>query len=223
MMPTEALTTLAATKVYLDEDGSDDDTLLGAILDGVEVAVGRFCRPLQNDGTNHPLASYSDTEYYSGEGMDELWLRRFPVTAITSVHVDQNGYGGHGSSPFPASTEWTLGTDFVPGFDYGNLRNLGRIVSLRSGASGVFGNSWPIGTQNVKVIYTAGYATTPDDLETAIHMLVQQTWKAQQSGQGDLPKSERHSRYAYTLLTEGKTKPLLAIREILMGYRDKRG
>ena len=222
-MPTEALTTLASAKTFLGESGATYDTLLGDLLDGVEAAVGRFCRPYERDGTNHPLASYSGTEYYSGDGMAELWLRRFPVTAITSVHVDQNGYFGHGTDAFDAASEWTIGTDFVPNFDLTNLRNIGGLLSLRKHASAVFNAAWPIGRGNVKVVYTAGYATIPDDLVLAVHMLLAQAWAVQKSETGHVHKSERHSRYAYELLTTGTSQQVIEARGILLGYKDKRG
>lgn len=219
-MATEALTTVAAVKTYLGETGSTYDTLLGVILDGVEEAVGRFCRPAVRESANNPLTSYSDTEYYSGDGFDELYLRRFPVTAITSVKVDSGGYFGHGSGGFGTDTEWTIGDEFAPAFDYADLRNIGLLKSLVR-STGPFGRAWPKGVGNIEVVYTAGFSTTPDDLAMAIWQLAQRTWAAQKTKLGELPVSETHSRYSYTLLTSGKGAEVAEIRETLMRYKAK--
>lgn len=219
-MANEALTTVADLKTYLGVTGATYDTLLGAILDGVEEAVGRFCRPAVRESANNPLTSYSDTEYYSGDGFEDLYLRRFPVTAITSVKVDRGGYFGYGADAFGSDSEWTIGSEFTPTFDVADLKNIGLLKSLVRGG-GPFPRAWPNGIGNIQVVYTAGFATTPDDLAMAIWQLAQRTWAAQKTKLGELPVSETHSRYSYTLLTSGKGAEVAEIRETLMRYKAK--
>ena len=219
-MPNEDLTTLAAAKVSAGETGSDDDTELGRILDAAEAAVAKWLRK-NYQGSANALTSFAATEYFSGDGQAELWLPRFPVTAIASVFVDQTGYFGHKAGAFAADTEWTIGEDYAPGFVFADLNNRAALMSLRLRTHGLFPIGWPSGTGNVKITYTAGFATMPADLVHGVHKLFSEMVQQWRNGNGPAMQSETHSRYSYTLLTDRASRQMTHIRTMLMPYRDK--
>jgi hypothetical protein len=55
------------------------------------------------------------TEYLDGYGKRDVTLRRWPVTAVTSVYEDLGGYNGQPTSPTPfaADTLLTVGEDYT--------------------------------------------------------------------------------------------------------------
>ena len=219
-MPNEELTTLAAAKASIGETGSDDDTELGRILDATEAAIGKFCRR-NYQGSANALTSFEATEHFSGSGQADLWLPRFPVTAISALYVDQNGYYGHGASAFPADSEWTIGESFVPADDFADLSSKGRLVSLWNTRGGLFGAEWPVGVGNIKITYTAGFATIPDDLVQAVHQLFGEFAARFRNDNKPMMQSETHGRYSYTLLTQDTSKQMAHVRSLLLAYRDK--
>ena len=87
-----------------------------------------------------PSAPYTETR--DGNGSDSMVMVNKPITAVTSVQI--------GSLLIPASPD-----GIQPGFVFGEW--------------GVYllGYRFTQGRRNVKVIYTAGYATTPVDLAQA--------------------------------------------------------
>ena len=82
-------------------------------------------------------------EYYDGDGTEGLLVNQYPISAVSSVEV--NGTSRDASS-------YAL---------YGQLG----LLRLKSAA-------FPRGKKNVRVQYTAGYATIPNDLEQAAIELV---------------------------------------------------
>jgi hypothetical protein len=86
------------------------------------------------------------TEYHWLKSAEwELYLSQFPTITVTSVHEDSSrGYG--------ASYLLTADTDYVVD------SATGRLIRTSSATSGT--TSWMTGFEAVKVVYTAGYATT---------------------------------------------------------------
>jgi hypothetical protein len=219
-MPNEDLTTLAAAKVSARETGSADDTELGRMLDATEAAVAKWLRK-NYQGTANALTSFEATEFFSADGDVELWLPRFPVTAIEAVYVDNNGYFGHKAGAFASDTEWTIGEDYTPGFSFTDLSNRGALMSLRKRSHGLFAAGWPSGTGNVKVTYTAGYEEMTADIVQGVHRLFSEMVLRWRNGNGPDMQSETHSRYSYTLLTERTSRQMAHVRSLLMPYRDR--
>jgi hypothetical protein len=115
-----------------------DDGLLRTLAD---TANAEIAKALQR---NILTASYTQTR--NGTGTARLMLPNFPVTAVASVTLV--GPPSQPNAGAPAQL-LTLGVDYT--FDaYG--------LVLYHGAK------WPKGTQNVAVVYTAGYNSMPADL-----------------------------------------------------------
>lgn len=187
-----ALTTLPKLKLHLGIAHAREDNKLAQILAGVEEAVIGHC------GRRFESASY--TEYLDGTGRPLLRLKNRPVTAITSVHVDAAGYYGHGSDSFGSTTEWVLGINYAPKSLAASEENAGLLLAITNSSFAGPASLWPLGAGNVKVVYTAGYATIPRDLELAVQLLCGVVRKSAEKGVGGPLASERFGQYAYSLL-----------------------
>lgn len=195
------------------------DSSLDALIDLVIEAVDGIIDGFTGRGS---LASAQATEYYDGPGSGKLILRRRPVTAVAGVWVDAVGYHGQAAGAFGSGTEWTAGVDFVNPRTDATEGNGGMLVALRN-PDFEGGGIWPRGIGNIKVTYTAGYATIPSDLATAATSLAVQLVQAAERG---APLSgETIGDYSYQLLNNpagaGSAAPVLgAVASILARYRE---
>ncbi|QDV49538.1 phage head-tail connector protein [Gimesia fumaroli] len=179
-----ALTTLPKVKVHLGISNSAQDDLLNQLITEVESVIQHFTSRKSFD-------SASRTEYLDGNGKDELFLAHRPLTSVTGVWVDPDGYFGKGTDAFPSDSAWTEGGEFVPQSEEANEQNASMLISLN--------RIWPEGRGNIKVTYTAGYETIPADLELAANTLVALLRKGRK--EGGMLASERLDQYSYQLLS----------------------
>lgn len=116
---------------------TDPDPLIAAVLDQTQTLI---------DGiVGRPLESASYDQYVDGTNQSVIWLGRWPVTAVSAVTVD--------------GVAWTVDVDF-------KWRSDGRLVALEDGLAynttwKTPTDGWPLGVQNIRVEYTAGYVTAP--------------------------------------------------------------
>lgn len=130
---TNALTTVPDAKAYLKIDQSDTsfDALIEFLINAVSTQLEGYCQ--------RPLKAQSFTnEEFDGTGRNTLLLPAFPVSAITTVTIDDV---------------------LVPAAEYKVRKNRGALVRLQG--------CWPKGIMNIKLSYTGGFATIPADLELA--------------------------------------------------------
>lgn len=139
MAASTLLTTRAALKLYLGIDAADSgqDDLLDALIAYASERIESHCR--------RKFASAAVTEYLDGTGISRLVLARRPVTALTGVYEDSDRDFGDDTEIDPDDLELYPETGLV------------------AWTGGVF----PRGTRNLKVEYTGGYATVPDDVAVA--------------------------------------------------------
>lgn len=210
-MPSPVLTTLADCKAYLGVTGTSEDAVLTELIVGIEETIAQASGRQRVPGRN-PFESVAATEYYDGPGRPTLVLRRRPVTVVSAVKVDQAGYYGQGPQAFPSGSAWTVGEHYaVPRLD-ASEQNGGMLISL--------GGCWPLGTGNVLVTYTAGYATIPDDLTLLVHMLANIMYRGLKRG-GPIV-GETFGKYSYRLLTDSvsKSTDIITARSILSRYTE---
>lgn len=152
-------------KEWLGISVSTYDTAIDNFGTRAEARIAKMCnRP---DG----FATGTKTEYFDGENSDRVVLTNTPVTAITSVQLLSQG----SVVETIASTYYTYDTNS------GVLALESSYVARYFGGAYLYGNdrgttdggrrmapNLSSGYRNVKVIYTGGYSTYPDDLKQAV-------------------------------------------------------
>lgn len=137
-------------------DNTSHDEELARILPMVETFVEKY--------TRRRFAKATYTEYYSPYwGAVSLLTRHFPVLSITSLHDD----------PL-----WTYGPAalLTPNVDY-------VLHAPERGEIDLLNRTFAGGFRSVKLVYEAGYAKCPKDLEGAIIELV---WLVRSKGENVL-------------------------------------
>ena len=129
-----------------------DDGRIEALVDSVSQLVKTYC-------------GNSIVDYYSSnktETFNVNWnthmvqLTESPVNTIVSVQ-EREGYSSSYSTLTTGAQEYFLDTD------------TDSIIRTTTGSAY---KNWPKGPGAVKIVYTAGYATTPKDLQLAVADLV---------------------------------------------------
>lgn len=133
-----SLVTLPEAKEYLKVVGSEEDTIIQTILNGVSSWVGTFL--------GRDLVRAERTEYYDGDGTDSLILRHRPIVSVATLNVDST-------------------RTFASGYDVNVSANI--IIQKNQGVLRAWNlfSAFSCGTANVKVKYTAGYLTAIDKTE----------------------------------------------------------
>ncbi len=216
---------------------SQSGTDIGAIqraLDAASIAAERYC--------GRAFAEASNTEYYDGNGYPELPLKRFPVTAVASVYLDVNGGYGQAPNGFPSTTLLTAGTNYVYVSDRGVLQMRTSPnwwpfgVGFGSSSTSPWGwpglarrgtawSGWPRVPGCVKVTYTAGYATIPADIVSAVCAMADYIIIATDNGglittTGSYIDVSVGSGFITEQLARGNVPALGSARGILDSYRD---
>jgi len=135
------LCSLDELKSYLAIAGTGHDAALASLIAAASEAIENYCR--------RSFAAADHVEYHNGGGHARLILRRRPVVAVSGLWDDLAREFGDSSEI--DEDEYVLDAE----------RGL---VTLKVG---VFSD----GEMNVKVAYTAGYETIPDDIAQACAML----------------------------------------------------
>lgn len=112
--------------------------------------ISQVSAAVQNE-INRTIASASYTEAHDGQGGTALILNQWPVTAVASVTVD--------GVALPAGSSVASGYYFD--------------------GDGVYltGYCFSKGHANVVIVYTAGYASTPADIERTVISAVARTYR----------------------------------------------
>lgn len=111
-----------------------------------------------NTVTSRFLAARALTEVYDGRDSTVLFARNYPINGVTSIHQDED-------RAFPAGT-LVAAADYI--FSTTGPRTITAVNDV----------IWESGIQTIQVIYNAGYATVPGDLENAILILVDYWYKS---------------------------------------------
>lgn len=152
-----ALISLADAKTQLEISGSGDDTILNDLINGVSSMCNTYC--------GRHLLQKTHTEYYNGNGFDEIILLNFPIISVTSL------YNADNDRNFNSSTQVDVSANVL--------------VKSKSGILQLWNNEgiFTKGTANIKVVYSAGYAlsSVPYDIQLAVRKWVAQQYKKYQS------------------------------------------
>lgn len=138
----------ARIALALDSLTSEQRTLLDSLITNASAAIESYCRRV--------FASASYTELHDGDGLRRIQtLDQFPVSVVTTLHDDPNRE--YGSGTLIDAVNYV--TDLAEG-----------IIKLDLGLR------FARGVQNIQIVYTAGFAAIPDDLQQATIRLVAAWW-----------------------------------------------
>lgn len=135
---------LGDLKAYLQQTTTTFDAILTSIKGSVEAWVKNYCRD--------PFLVTTYTEYYDGNGGNAIHVRHYPITEITEVNIDSD-------RDFAAATAVAVAN--IISSDQNNSEG---VVEL-------FDEVFSEGQKNVKIVYKAGYATIPEDLQLAVKII----------------------------------------------------
>lgn len=153
------LITLAEAKTHMNIDVATWDTEIQAFIDSVTAVV---------ENVTGPMTDQTFTEYFDGGGAYVV-LGRVPVISVTSV----TEYAGTTGTTITAQNiAATTANDYLLNTATGIMRR------MSSGAPTLFTS----GTQNLVVVYHAGYATVPDAVKLATKELVRILYDQTQLG-----------------------------------------
>jgi hypothetical protein len=144
------LCSLADCKTLLGLTTSAQEAVVTLVKNGVEAFVKNFC------GRDFIVTTY--TEYPEGDGGNSIRVRQYPITSITSIHID-------------ASREFTAAS-LVPATDYitdPRMREIGWIDLYAYQFSRSRGAN--------KIVYVAGHSTIPYDLSMAVKAIICKQYK----------------------------------------------
>jgi hypothetical protein len=163
-LSTYSLVSLDELKEYLGVSGGGRDNALESILNRVTDEIEDYVDRQLVTRTDPATPSTRLTEYhtmplwtpvgslgyYRPPSFDstEIWTLQWPIITVTSVHEDRN-------TPRTYGTEYLL----VSGTDYETVAAKG-LIRRMLGADNL--TSWAPGHRAIRVIYSAGYATTAD-------------------------------------------------------------
>ena len=152
------MTTLSKVKDYLGITSSTYDTVLNSLIDN----LSQFIKTI----LERTFSSEERTEYFDGGGK-EIFLKEYPIYEATlSVYYNN----GDQSNPNWVEID---ARNYIIYYNEGIIKHLGL---------------FPGGERNIKVIYTGGYATIPDDLELLTKELVAKEFE-QRKAQGKVTES----------------------------------
>ena len=138
-MAASDLTTLANVKAWLSVTDGKSDAVLSRLISAVSAQVLTY---IQRDA----LYSSTRTETRDGSGTQQLLLRNWPVTGVTSVTID-----GASVPVALQSTNGSYPSGWILSQWSGSPPGSNQTLSLR-------GWTFWQGTKNVSVVYTAGYS-----------------------------------------------------------------
>ncbi len=165
------LTTLVNAKAWLNVPTAvtGDDAMLQRLITGASQFVQTYL--------NRTIATTAYNERYTGSGSNTLALPNYPITAVSSVAIR--------GVPIAASPDGVqVGYTFDDRFLY-LIGNVG-FSSFPNGADGQFPKWPPLGVQ---VSYTAGFASTPFDVEQAALELIGLKYAGDRTHFGQVSKS----------------------------------
>ena len=169
-----ALTTLNHTKITLGISLSThtDDALLIHLINNVTTHIETYC-------SRRFASTVYTSERYDGNSCDKIFLRQYPIISVSALTLnnqtvseatDYDDYDGYWIEPVVKGIKLT-----------GCLYRV---------------DKWDIGWQNIKISYTAGFATIPSDLDMACQLVIRSLYNLYINSGGK--KSESIGKYSYT-------------------------
>ncbi len=182
---TYALTKLQKTKAFMGKESPVDDSRVESLIDGVSDAVESYI------GFN--ILSREYTEYYSMVGGDRLFTKQGPITSVSGIWVD--------------TTHVWSDSYLVESTNYRVIDNSNQVFFKTA--------SYMEYPDSVKIIYTAGVATVPPEIQLVVETEVARMFNRQE----DLHLTAKSAAGTYVMISMDKFLP--ESRDILNRYRRK--
>jgi hypothetical protein len=201
------------TLVWADTGLSEDQLIQDAITAASDYWLWRTGRG-PSDGSTPATSPFvtpiAYNEWYDGNGSQRLFLRNSPIVSVQALAVSgspmqaANGFGSSGYRIHQDGRSLIL----QDGGGSGST-----ITNVYPGGWWLGGTYFRKGVQNVNVQYTAGFATTPPDVEMACRKMVALAYKERQAiGQ----KSQAMAQGAGTVTWDFNLTP--EINAVMMAY-----
>jgi hypothetical protein len=181
-----------------------DALFVADLIEDVSLAIARHCNRITQDNVPTFLSA-SRVEYYDGTFSDEIVLRAYPVTAITSVYtIDNSGNETVVDSDSYRYDPTTGVLKLLGGWDIEGEFIESAVLSNRPGYYIGPYPRWPRGMRNVKVTYTGGWTAIPNDL---VRIATQMVY--------DLYVNRRANRMAASDSTGSRTTSLRSVDDLI--------
>jgi hypothetical protein len=179
-----SLTTITAYKIWLADTSVNAarDSAWSAMLLEAEDAVKKYLR--------QGIESASYTSYISGGPFTTFVLPQVPVS-LSGFAVYRNDSASGDPADFGADNLLTMYEDYV--LDTSPADNSTSVTGMVRSLAGAWGyyrerplgtlaSKWVLDPKNIKVTYTAGYATVPASIVLAVHLLTSKIWHMRKRG-----------------------------------------
>lgn len=182
-----ALVSLNEVKEALDITTSDHDAKLNGYINRATGIIEVYCQ-------RRFISTTHTNEVYSGNGSAYIYLRNYPITALTASEYMNNS--NLGSPSYSALQSDLFAIETMGGVDRGAL---------------YYGGGFIDGVNNYRFSYTAGYTDSelPHDLREACIELVGHLFNSRKADR--LMKSESLGQYSYTRESVAKTGLIKAL------------
>ena len=152
------LVTLQQYKDFAGLQGVQNDARLNTVIDNVSQLVKTYCGTTIID-----FATTDKTEYFniSDNHVDRIILAESPLISVSQVQERQDQAGAY-------VTLITENSDSSGKYEY--IIDMDSDSIVRTTSTGT--KSFPRGMKAVKVVYRAGYTSTPEDLKLAVFDLI---------------------------------------------------
>lgn len=190
-----SLTSLSNVKDWLGipSDKTSDDALL-------TLMIGRASSTILNELGRPNILSQSYTEVRDGLGMTRMVLRNWPLRSVSSVTVDGTAIAAQTSVPLGAGYMFQAWNGLVPG---------------RAAWIDLVGYAFTVGRSNVQIVYTAGYDTVPEAIESACIELIALRYKERQRiGQTSVSTGQQTIQFVKDAYTDSILQTLEAFRQV---------
>lgn len=169
-----ALVSLEEVKRFMNMSGAVAET--DTLLESLIDSVSALVESV----INRNILTREYTEYHSGRGISVLFPHQSPITEVTSIHDD---------------SEWLWeAVDLISSDSYRVLNDNSLI--FRDVTLGNYDS-------NIKIVYTAGYTTTPEDLKLAVITEVVRVFKGKdQVGTSSLSLADGSTSYSVEALLD---------------------
>lgn len=175
-----------------------DNELLTRIIERVTSRFERFC---DRQFADRAYSYLTDPDNAKLDGLNNpnqrqiIALRQYPIISVTTVRINEVAY-----------TEST------------SIYNSGWFIySKEAGLLGLRGYEWLQGAQNIELVYTAGYATIPEDLQEAC--IKQVLWHYKQGKGAHLLGVSGKSLADGSVNLYATNALLPEVKEVLMRYK----